>query len=108
MRAPPESLRPTTGAPIFTARSMILTIFAALVSESEPPNTVKSCANAKTSRPLTRPPPATPPAAGPHLTGHAEVAAPVGDERIDLLECRRIEQMVDALSRRQAPRLALA
>ncbi len=46
MRAPPESLRPTTGAPIFIARSMIFTILAALVSDSEPPNTVKSWANA--------------------------------------------------------------
>jgi hypothetical protein len=46
MRAPPESLRPMTGAPIFIARSMILTILAALVSESDPPKTVKSCAKA--------------------------------------------------------------
>ena len=46
MRAPPESFKPMTGAPIFIARSMILTIFAALVSESDPPNTVKSCAKA--------------------------------------------------------------
>jgi hypothetical protein len=46
MRAPPLSLSPTTGAPIFTARSMTLTIFWALVSESDPPKTVKSCAKA--------------------------------------------------------------
>ncbi len=46
MRAPPESLSPTMGAPIFIARSMIFTILAALVSERDPPNTVKSCANA--------------------------------------------------------------
>ncbi len=42
MRAPPESLRPITGAPFSTARSMTLQIFWALVSESEPPKTVKS------------------------------------------------------------------
>ena len=41
-------------------------------------------------------------------TANAEVAAPVRDERIDLLECGRIEQVVDALSRREAARLALA
>jgi hypothetical protein len=29
MRAPPESFRPTTGQPIFIARSMTLQIFAA-------------------------------------------------------------------------------
>ena len=46
MRAPPESLRPMIGAPLRTAMSMILTIFAALVSDSDPPKTVKSCAKA--------------------------------------------------------------
>src|SRR5471032_681943 len=43
---------------------MILTIFAALVSESEPPNTVKSCAKANTGRPSTKPCPATTPSPG--------------------------------------------
>jgi hypothetical protein len=42
MRAPPESLRPITGAPLRAAMSMILQIFWACVSESEPPRTVKS------------------------------------------------------------------
>jgi hypothetical protein len=55
MRAPPESFSPTIGAPSFSARSMILTILAALVSDSEPPNTVKSWANANTWRPSTSP-----------------------------------------------------
>src|SRR5438128_6826963 len=64
MRAPPESLSPTTGAPIFIARSMIFAIFAALVSDSEPPNTVKSCAKAYARRPLIRPWPATTPSPG--------------------------------------------
>src|SRR5438067_147469 len=64
MRAPPESFRPTTGAPSFIARSMIFTIFAAFVSDSDPPNTVKSCANANTWRPSTRPWPATTPSPG--------------------------------------------
>src|SRR5438128_5285912 len=64
MRAPPESFRPTTGAPSFIARSMILTIFAAFVSDSDPPTTVKSCANANTWRPSTRPWPATTPSPG--------------------------------------------
>ena len=44
MRAPPESFRPMMGAPLTTARSMILQIFSAFVSESDPPKTVKSCA----------------------------------------------------------------
>ena len=55
MRAPPESFSPITGAPTFAAMSMILTIFAALASDSDPPNTVKSWANTNTSRPSMRP-----------------------------------------------------
>ena len=46
MRAPPESFSPTMGAPTFIAWSITLQILAALVSESDPPNTVKSCAKA--------------------------------------------------------------
>ena len=44
MRAPPESFSPITGAPVFSAKSMILQIFSALASDNEPPKTVKSCA----------------------------------------------------------------
>ena len=55
MRAPPESLRPITGAPLRTASSMIFTIFAANASDSEPPNTVKSCEKTYTRRPSMRP-----------------------------------------------------
>src|SRR5688572_16830472 len=64
MRAPPESFSPMIGAPIFTARSITLTILAALVSERDPPKTVKSCANPNVRRPLTRPKPATTPSPG--------------------------------------------
>ena len=42
MRAPPESFSPITGAPFCIAMSMTLQIFSACVSDSEPPNTVKS------------------------------------------------------------------
>jgi hypothetical protein len=42
MRAPPESLIPITGAPFCIAMSMILQIFAAWVSDTDPPSTVKS------------------------------------------------------------------
>jgi hypothetical protein len=45
IRAPPESFRPMIGAPVFSAMSMILTIFSACASDSEPPNTVKSWPN---------------------------------------------------------------
>src|SRR4249919_3759552 len=36
MRAPPESLMPITGQPILAARSMILHIFSAITSPSDP------------------------------------------------------------------------
>ena len=39
------------GTPVFMARSMILQIFRAYASESEPPNTVKSWAKTNTGRP---------------------------------------------------------
>src|SRR5213082_2135903 len=61
MRAPPESLRPITGAPVFKARSMILQIFSACASDSDPPSTVKSCENTYTTRPSIRPWPVTTP-----------------------------------------------
>ena len=86
MRAPPESFSPTIGAPSFIARSMIFTIFAALVSEIDPPKTVKSCAKAKTCRPSTSPWPVTTPSPGTIVLLHAEVAAAVRDELVELLE----------------------
>ncbi len=52
------------GARIFSAMSWILVIFAAWVSDSEPPNTVKSLANTKTVRPFTVPHPVTTPSPG--------------------------------------------
>src|ERR1041384_6601500 len=54
MRAPPESLRPSTGTPILSASSISLTILAACVAPSAPPNTVKSWAKMHTARPSMR------------------------------------------------------
>src|SRR5437016_10414024 len=61
MRAPPESLSPMMGAPFCRALSITLQIFSACASDSEPPNTVKSCAKTYTSRPTIRPYPVTTP-----------------------------------------------
>src|ERR1700733_3257582 len=52
------------GALAFIAMSWIFTIFCAWVSDSEPPNTVKSLANTKVLRPLTVPQPVTTPSPG--------------------------------------------
>ena len=46
---------PITGQPYFAARSMILQIFSAKTSDSEPPKTVKSWLKTKTRRPNTVP-----------------------------------------------------
>ncbi len=46
---------PTTGQPIFIARSITLTIFSPKTSPREPPKTVKSCAKTQTCRPSTVP-----------------------------------------------------
>ena len=44
IRAPPESFRPITGTPFFSARSMTFASFFIRASPSEPPNIVKSWA----------------------------------------------------------------
>ena len=59
IRAPPESLIPTTGQPTLTAMSITLQIFSANTSLSEPPKTVKSCEKTNTGRPNTVPYPVT-------------------------------------------------
>ena len=55
IRAPPESLIPTTGQPNFTAMSITLQIFSAKTSDSDPPKTVKSWQKTQTGRPNTVP-----------------------------------------------------
>ena len=61
IRAPPPSLIPMIGQPIFMAWSMTLTIFSPYTSPSEPPNTVKSWLNTQTGRPSIVPNPVTTP-----------------------------------------------
>ena len=46
---------PMTGQPVFSARSMTLTIFSPKTSPSDPPKTVKSWAKTQTGRPSTVP-----------------------------------------------------
>ena len=46
---------PTTGQPVFSARSITLTIFSPKTSPREPPKTVKSWAKTHTGRPSTVP-----------------------------------------------------
>ena len=100
MRAPPESFNPITGAPIFAARSMILTIFPAFVSESDPPKTVKSCANNIHQPAFDAAVAGDKAVAVRLLLGHAEVVAVVRDQLVGLFEGAFVEQELDALPRR--------
>ena len=59
IRAPPESLIPTTGQPTLTAMSITLQTFSAKTSDSEPPKTVKSWLKTQMGRPKIVPYPVT-------------------------------------------------
>jgi hypothetical protein len=107
MRAPPESFSPITGTPVFSARSMILQIFFACASPSEPPNTVKSCENTNTGRPSMKPRARHDAVAEELLVAHAEVLGAMDDEAVDLAETALVEQQRDALARRELALLVL-
>ena len=91
---------PITGQPILAARSMILHIFSAITSPSEPPKTVKSWLNtahaAAVDRAVTGDHRVAP---GPVLL-HVELGRAVADVRVELLEGARVEQLLDPLAGR--------
>ena len=89
------------GARIFSAMSWILVIFAACVSDSEPPNTVKSLANTNTGAAVHRAPAGDDAIAGHLRLLHAEIVAAVLDEHVELLEGPAVEQDLDPLARRE-------
>ncbi len=107
MRAPPASNRPMIGARAFSAMSWILMIFWACVSESEPPNTVKSLAKANTVRPLTVPQPVTTPSPGNLRALHAELGGAVLDEHVEFLERALVHQEFETLAGGQFAALVL-
>src|SRR5581483_1552052 len=85
------------GALVFIAMSWILTIFCAWVSDSEPPNTVKSLAKTKILRPFTVPQPVTTPSPGTRV-----FSMPNSAERCSTnMSNAAIEQKLDALAGRQ-------
>ncbi|AMC75461.1 Uncharacterised protein [Mycobacterium tuberculosis] len=61
MRAPPESLMPTIGQPTIAHHSISRATLRPNISPTVPPNTVWSCENTPTGRPLMRPCPVTTP-----------------------------------------------
>src|SRR5712675_2260426 len=78
MRAPPESLMPMMGTRLRSASSCTLTIFSAVTSPSEPPNTV----------------------AGDAPLFHAKTVRSMRREDIELHERSRVQEHLDAVARR--------
>ena len=107
MRAPPESLRPITGAPVFSARSMILQIFCALASDSDPPSTVKSWAKTYDQAAVDAARAGDEAIAIHHLLVHAEIAGAMTNQLVHLFERAFVEQQIDTLARRELAFLVL-
>ena len=86
---------------------MILTILAALVSESEPPNTVKygEILSECVHRPVIDAPVFRDDAVTRHeLTDHAEIGTPVRDQLVDLVKGAQVEEQLHALAGRELAR----
>ena len=82
-------------------------IFCAWVSDSEPPNTVKSLAKTKTLRPLTVPQPVTTPSPAIFVFSMPKSVGAVLDEHVELLERVLVHQELDALARGELAALVL-
>ena len=89
---------PITGQPILAARSMILHIFSAITSPSEPPKTVKSWLNTQTVRPSIVPWPVTTASPQGRFLSMLELVGAVAHERVELLERAGVEQLLDPLA----------
>ena len=89
------------GALAFIAMSWILTIFCAWVSDSEPPNTVKSLAKTKVLRPLTVPQPVTTPSPGTLVFSMPNSTERCSTNMSNSSKRALVEQKLDALARGQ-------
>ncbi len=90
----------TIGARIFSACPGPCRSSGACVSDSEPPNTVKSLAKTKIVRPLTVPQPVTTPSPGIFCFSCRTLGRAMLDEHVELLERAVVQQQLDALARR--------
>ena len=108
IRAPPESLRPISGAPTSSARSMTLVILSATTSPRLPPKTVKSSANRNTLRPSTVPQPVMTASPSGRLVFDAEAGRLMAHQGVDLLEGALVDQHLDALACRLLAAFMLA
>ncbi len=87
---------------------MIFTILLALASESDPPNTVKSCAKTNDEPSLDASVASDEAVAEKFLLVHAEIGAAMGDEFVRLFESAFVEKKLDALARRHLAFFVLA
>ena len=108
MRAPPESLIPTTGQPTLTAMSITLQTFSANTSESEPPKTVKSWLKTHTGRPKIGAVAGDDGIAPRPLLAHPELALAMAHEAVELDERAAVEQQLDPLAREELAPLVLS
>ena len=89
---------PITGQPVFSARSMTLTIFSPKTSPSEPPKTVKSCANTHDRAAVDRAVAGDDAVAVRPLVLHAEAGGAVPGQLVELDEGAVVEQFQDPLA----------
>ena len=99
MRAPPESLRPITGAPTFIAWSITLQIFSACASRERAAEDGEVLAEDEDEPPVDHPVAGDDAVARRPVGLHAEVVAAVLDEHVPFLERAGVEQQLDALAR---------
>ena len=102
MRAPPESFNPITGAPVFSARSMILTIFFAFCSRqrsAEYREILRGCHICRTT--VDQPEAGDEAIAVNRLFLHSEITAAVANQLVHFLKSAvAVEQQVDTLPAR--------
>ena len=108
MRAPPPSLRPTSGAPTDSARSMTLWIFSAYTSPSAPPKRVKSWREHEDLAAVDRAPPGDDTVGERAVLLDAEPVGAVTGEHVELDERAGVEQQLEPLAREQLAPLVLA
>ena len=80
---------------------MTLQIFSAYASDSDPPNTVKSCEKTNTSRPSIEAVSGDHAVAEEVLLVEPELRRPMGDECVELDKRTRVEEQVESLARGQ-------
>ena len=108
MRAPPESFRPMTGAPVLSARSMILTIFLRVGFRKRPAEDREILREDVGRAAVDQAVAGDEAVAVDDLFLHAEIAAAMADQLVGFLERAFVEQQIDALARGELAFLVLA